>query len=432
MLRELATQPELSRYLRLGSLTGALNPALTVALSLVLVPLLIHIAGVSLFGQWALVLLVVEVAGATDLGVSKALVLALSRPWPKEQRSRAAATGCVYYFLLSTLYLSLGITVAILKPQWLGDRLGRHTAPVALAFGLTGAIVTLTTWPRALLEASRKVHVVNLAFLCTTAAVYGAATFVAASGGDIVWMAWSSVAAYLLILLGELAILSRLTSFEWPRLSRVDAGSIVALWRETLPFAGLSAVTGLLAPANRSMLMVLGGGNAAFGLLDLAMRVGRAGCGLLNGAASPLYSALTTANQAQRRLLYKVARHYTVVLFGFLVVGTALYTLYGKHLLALFLSPSQVGAVYVASWILLVSNGIYGVAEPFVKVLWSQGRAGFTLGARATQLLLNVFALAVWWSGSPILRVSRAMATGFVLAATIVIVGGLAATARTD
>ena len=167
-----------------GSLSGLLYQAVSIAVGLLLTPVLLSALGSHLFGVWAVLRAIIAYESVSDLGIPAAIVAFVSSSQSTQEKNRLITTGVLVntgLTLLAILFLSLSKDLMIGLLIKIPDEL---LATTQLAYHITVATLVLLVLARSLSAVLDSLQRVDVRFAVETV-------------GSLVWAgaAWAALKA---------------------------------------------------------------------------------------------------------------------------------------------------------------------------------------------------------------------------------------------
>lgn len=374
------------RAMASGMVVGGVTSGLSRLVALAVTPLLVVVLGLSLYGFWAIAMVLVGSQSLIDLGLGTALVrysAEVAAHRDRQSLRRLVRLGLVGYAIVSAVFAAAVLPLAHLLPQWLGVPPASRPAATLLVYGVTvlfalsNALVVFT----GALQGLQRLDVVGWATLAGQCAYAGGVALTWARG----WGIWGLLAAQCLLYAVPLCWLSRLLATQlrgWspiPEPGAEEGPSLPTL----LSFGGraqiVAGVDAALAQLPRLVAAALLG-SAAAGRVDLALRIPTAVMGAPSQALlQPLLPAFTRLRRSPGSALALLARALRL-----------LAAVLGPLTLAL----AAAGPTLVVWW---VGNPGMGLASPLRWAAVGTLGYGFAGLANSAALGSGRAALAVRW-----------------------------------
>jgi hypothetical protein len=397
-------------YLRRSISTSLANSATSAAAVALLLPLIVNLVGIATYAEWAVLILFLNTAVALDLGMTRAIVLQVSRSPPRGAPIVVAAALVVMIALILVIAALIWVCEVFGISIW-----GQHSFMSGesrvhlIAYGL--AIVTihlLNAVLRGALEAQLRLHVVNIGYLVQTVLYYGFAFFVALVAPHSEWLMASSVGAYAVVFCSHLIQVQKMgllsfAGFEWVavcQLLRVSVASYVAF-----------APGSLILPALGFFFIREVSEGRAFGLFDISIRITSLCSSTLSGVALPLF-ALTAAQGGSRLAEIGVlVRRYALATWGLYLVGMLLFWLFGRLLLEIAFRGNAT-LLFQSCLITLAGGGALAAAEPFTRALLGFGLVRQVFLSKLSSLTTALVAIYLLNAGPALTKYAMAYSLG--------------------
>lgn len=416
MFERVERMNEATLYLRRAASSGLLNSATSAACVAVVLPAIIGNLGLEAYGYWAILGVFVGVAGLLDLGMSKALVFLIPRGESSESELVCGAiTLC--------LGAILGAAALVLPLASSGFPIfGRAVAQVpglTIWLAASGTVVlacqVLTTLVRAVLEARRKAHVVNIGFAVHTVAYYGLATLLSSYGADIRLIVAASTGVFVLSLLAHVQLLWSDRPLRWQRPARTMLRRLAHVGSRTF---AIDLPTVAYLPLLLWVFLAFAPSGSAYGAFELAMRIAVLCATALGTLAVPFFALVAGAAAPEQRQLRLLLDRFVGWMLLLAASGWLVFTLIGDRLFRWWMPEAPPELAAALRW-LLAGALLYAAFEPVTRMLLGLGRMRRLLTTRLA-MLATCAVLVIALHSLPVLqRFSIAGAAGWLAAAAL-------------
>lgn len=355
------------RWIALSSLTGLFARAVSIAVGLLLVPLLLGALGKETYGLWAAVTSLVAWAALFDLGIGNGLVNAVSEAHGRDDRTWASACVKTAFVALGAIAAALLIAFGAAFPfvPWdavfgTGGRfdpaLVGRTAAAALAVFAAGLPLSVVYQTYA---GYQRAYVPNLFNAAGSLATLGAALLAIRAGAGLPALILAIGGAPLLASLANLIFLRRDMPWLQGGLARRSRDALRRLLRTSVPLF-LFQVGGLLVNQSQALLLAHTSGLATVADYSIVLKIYTfAVTGIAIATASFVPTFREAHERGDRAWVRSAFRHMLAIRLGLAAVVGLLLLAVGDRLLVLWLGRTDVefGLAYRAA----VAGGIVAV-----------------------------------------------------------------------
>lgn len=409
---------QLRSYLLGASTTGLANVLGSAVATALVLPVFIRAAGLEGYAVWATLPLFVGIASLADLGASKALVFLLPRAGSVREAREVFSVG---------VGLAATMGAAIAGGLWLlhaagvpllGEGGGFSAEEIRHVLG-AGTVVLLSSMGmaplRAALEARLHVSLVNLGYLLQTVGSYGAGLAGYLLTGAPLAALHASAAAYVALLALHGAAVALRTDLRPVLPERARTRSVV---RHSLRYFRVAVPNASLLPLARYLFLAVSPAAAAYGLFDVFTRIGSLALGALQSFSTPLFALFSSlAARGAHGRSDLLARRFAVFLAFLYASGVLVFLAVGPIILHYLVGRAATTVEWWSAVAVLIGVALFGVAEPFVRLLLARGSTSLAFAIQSLQPVTGLTLVLALGHLPPLPRFSLAYGAAYGVSA---------------
>ena len=426
-MKNIGTEPSanVSKYLSLVRSSSFFNTFISASSSILLLPSLVRIVGLSNYGAISSVSVFILVASVFDFGLAKTIVWKINRCRSREEENDAfLSIGFLYLAsaFISVLIFSYAVTnVRNFVPSYIYTR-GYRFSVFYLSSGY--AIVLLqvfATAARGILEAKMKSHLVNFGFGAFTAIYYSALLTSALLTDDVAILLFVCVAVYFCSFIANIFLAFKYfpISFGFPS-SKGLSSTFDYAYRSFI--FDLPSILFSLLPISLAQSGLKKGDS--YGALDLAFKISILLASAVSGLSTPLSAIVAgrVKTKVTARRLCEIIDQQIAYSIGASIIFFLLFVIFGKFALD-YLGRQNSQVIFYYSRIILPGALLLASMEPVARAALGLNRLWSVIGCRF--IGIAVFYL-VWLS--PIsteigMKLGIALSVGYITSAALLFLG---------
>jgi hypothetical protein len=355
----------LSTYLWRSGATGLLNTVASALSVGVLLPFIIHRAGLEAYGFFSMLAVFVGIAALLELGMSKALIfLGPRNPAGLSEAFCAAllhcAVGCAAFVALTFGLLASGVAVFGAAVEAQGD--------LKWWLGSCGCVLVLCNVATALLrgafEGSYKMDVVNIGFAILTCLQYGAVFLTTLISQDPRHLLTAATAVFVVMLVGHIGLARRLLGLSWQPPQRA---TLQLVRKVGIASFAADAPGTLQAPALQYFFALAARTGSEYGVFDLALRLSTLCATALSSLSTPFFAVVAGAADAAAGSVRRAIAKHVRWMLALAALGCGAYWLIGRYVLELWI-PSAPAELVNATGIILGGAALLAALEPWARM----------------------------------------------------------------
>lgn len=362
-------------YIKKSVFTSYLNTIVSAVATLLLIPIIIKEVGISEYGEWALIFIFIGLAGFTDFGISKSLVILFNQT--KENKVKGQYLALTFIF---SIILFLFVLVILFALQYFGFVFPANNSNIKYLFFYGGGALFFslqTNILRAILEYNLKVHWCNLGYMLLTLFQYTSLYFIIHFSSELKWWYFSTFITYIMIFIFHL-IGSYKPIFNIS--FKIEKATLINFFKTVKGFSALTLTNSLNLPLSRIIVVYFSKNSASYGYFDTAVKFILMSNSLISSLSSPLFSLFSSGKDGEENR--KLSNRIIGISFWLYVSGIILYFFAGNYFWQYYLGEKDVHTFFIS-----VLGGLFffcltGVTEPATRLLWANGYSLLTAKIR--------------------------------------------------
>lgn len=350
----------------------------------IILPTVIDIVGIDIYGEWALIFIFSGLVGFTDFGMSKSLVVLFNNFKSQSKRSQFLVLTFVFSFFL--FLITITIFFILIHFDIILKHLNFYQKYNLIFFGFLILLINmLTSILRGLLEYDLKVHIINFGYMIQTITQYLFLYFIVKNSSNINLMYASTLTSFFIVFFFHLAFSYKYLYFNTFKLDRKN---IKIYFKNVSGFTLLTISTSLNQPVSRILVSVFSLNN--YGYFDIMLKFLLIFNSLVNSLSTPVFSFLSKGINKKRKKIVESMFYISLLIY---LVGIILYYFLGDYFWFYYLGKNYFYNFYhILLWGLILYCSI-GVTEPLTRFFWSQGNSLYTAKIRLIILPLMLIIL---------------------------------------